>query len=211
MPRSQKANRRRATLTKIKQKPKGIGKAVGKRIERSQRFQNSSLSYDEKATQFSNYERLGLMADANQIGVTAQTITGFNPRVKLANRRSSVAAAAEGASSSTAAHPLELEVPEGLKTIRQVPTGEFQVLLKLEAAHGSDYGAMARDMRLNKMQHTAAWLRKRIAKMHAEEEEEQAAAAEAEAAGASARAPRHKPKTTKHPNEAFSKRSKHFL
>ena len=204
MPRSKKSNRRRSTLTKVKAKPKGIGKAIGKRIPKSERFQNSSLTYDEKATQFSNYHRLGLMADANQIGVERDRVkvTGFNPRVKVPE-----ALVPEPCS---APHQLELECPEGLKTIRKVPAGERQVLLKLLACHGEDYGAMARNMRLNQLQHTAAHLRHRIEKMRSEDEEDAEEAAAAAAANAPAPAPRLQRKKTKDPNPAFRKSSKHF-
>lgn len=214
MPRSQKSNRRRSTITKVKRKQSGMGRALGKQVDPSQRFQASSLEYDEKSTQFSNYARLGLMADANQLGAARETITGFNPRVKLP--RAMVAAAAEASAAAAAAHPagvhpLEAEVPEGLKVIRQVPEGEAKVLLKLEAVHGTDYAAMARDLRLNAMQHTAAWLKKRLAKFHEEEEEEQKVLAAAAEAGKAAPVKRHSHKATKHPNQAFAKRSKHFL
>lgn len=207
MPRSQKANRRRSTLAKVKQKPKGIGKSVGKRVGRSQRFQGSALDYDEKSSQFANYSRLGLMADANQIGAVKETITGFKPRVKVP---AAVDGAAAESASACGVHLLELEVPEGLKTIRQVPAGERHVLLKLQAVHGTDFAAMARDTRLNALQHTAAHLRKRIAKLQSEEAEEAEAMAAAAATGAPAPAPRHRRKATKHPNGAFHKRSMHF-
>ncbi len=95
MPRSQKSNRRRSTIVKVKNKPKGIGKAVGKRVGRSQRFQGSALDYNEKESQFSNYARLGLMADANQIGAVKETITGFKP-IKHVPAATGGAAAAVG-------------------------------------------------------------------------------------------------------------------
>lgn len=203
MPRSKKANRRRSTLKTVSVKPQGIAKPIGQRVPKSERFQASALTYDETATQFANYGRLGLMADANQIGVARNPtrITGFNPRVK-------VPAASAPVPTGTAPHPLELEVPEGLKTIRKVPDGERQVLLKLQAVHGSDYSAMARDMRLNQLQHTAAHIRRRIEKMRTEDEED---ASEAEAAGAPApSALRGRGKKTKLYNPAFAKTSKHF-
>lgn len=200
--RSRSSNRRKSTLNKVSVKPKNK-----KKTPRSERFQNSSLEYDSKATQFANYQRLGLMADANQIGAKHDTVrvTGFNPRVKGA--RSSSADLAD----DQAPHPLELECPEGLKVIRKVPLGERNVLLKLIAAHGDDHGAMARDMRLNQLQHTAAHLRKRIAKMREEEEEDRAAAQEAATAGAPAPPDRFARKRTRDPNNAFAKRSRHFL
>mmetsp|Transcript_22869 Transcript_22869/g.58157 ORF Transcript_22869/g.58157 Transcript_22869/m.58157 type:complete len:213 (-) Transcript_22869:412-1050(-) len=212
MPRSQKSNRRRSTITSVKQKQKGIGKKVGERVARSQRFQASELDYDQKQTQFANYARLGLAADANQIGAVKESITGFKPRVKVPKASAKqLEAAAAAAAAANGAHPLELEVPEGLKTIRQVPDGERQVLLKLQAVHGTDYAAMARNMRLNPMQHTAAWLRKRIAKLQSEDDDEAAAVQEAVAKGAAAPPPRHRKKMTKHPNDAFHKRSKNFI
>ena len=203
MPRSQTANRRKKTFGKVARKAKNIQGKIRK-TPKSERFQNSALTYDEKTTQFANYERLGLMADANQIGANTNKlhVTGFNPRVK-GDRIGSAA------SSSDQPHPLELEVPEGLKTVRKVPDGERKVLLALMAAHGESYSAMARDMRLNALQHTAAHLRRRIAKM-LEEDQEDAEAAEAAATGSSMPPHRLQPKSTKDPNKAFSKKSMHF-
>jgi nucleolar protein 16 len=207
MPRSQKSNRRRSTIVKVKNKPKGIGKAVGKRVGRSQRFQGSALDYNEKESQFTNYARLGLMADANQIGAVKETITGFKP-IKHVPAATGGAAAAVG-STAGGVHQLELEVPEGLVTIRPVPAGERIVLLKLMAKHGTDYAAMARDTRLNALQHTAAHLRKRIAKLTGEDAEDGVESTSA-AAEPAVPAPRHRPKVTKQPNNAFHKRSMHF-
>ena len=213
MPRSQKSNRRRSTIVSVKQNQKGIAKQIGKRVAPSQRFQASELEYDEKASQFSNYARLGLLADANQIGASKpskQQITGFNPRVKVP-KPSAAALAAAAAVVKDGKHQLELEVPEGLKTIRPVPEGERQVLLKLQAVHGTDYAAMARNIKLNAMQHTAAWLRKRIAKLQSEDDEERAALETAAAAGAPAPPPRHRRKITKDPNPAFKKHNRTFV
>ena len=208
MPRSKKTNRRRSSLTKVKQKQMGIGKAIGKRVDKSQRFQGSALDYNEKKTQFSNYERLGLLADANQIGAVKESITGFKPRVKPPKAKLPAADTVRPSVEET--HPLELEVPEGLKTIRKVPEGERKVLLKLQAVHGTNYSAMARDMRLNAMQHTASWLKKRIEKMIGEDEQEAAAATAAIGAGKLPPPPRLRKKLTKHPNNAFQKRSMNF-
>ena len=52
-----------------------------------------------------------------------------------------------------------------------------KVLRQLVAKHGGDHTAMARDMRLNTHQHTAAHLRKRIGKMVEEDAAEEDAAA----------------------------------
>ena len=196
MPRSRTANRRKASFGKTTRKP------VSKDCPKSQRFQGSSLEYDESATQFANYQRLGLLADANQIGAASGRITGFKPRVK-----GPMAAPSDGAT-----HPLELEVPPALKTVRAVPLGERSVLLKLLEKHVDDYAAMARDMRINTLQHTAAHLRRRIAKMREEDTEEAAEAAEKAAAGEPPPPPnwKHRPKPTLDPNPAFKKRSKNF-
>ena len=166
-----------------------------------QRFQHSSLDYEEKKTQYSNYKRLGLLYDANQIGAKRDSVTGFKPRVK--------GAVAEPSSSGTK-HVLEEEMPEALITIRRVPPGEVKVLRKLLAKYADDYTAMARDMRLNTLQHTAAHLRNRIGKLREDDAEEAEAVAAAEAAGAPAPEPRGKRKLTKKPNNAFAKRSRNF-
>ena len=196
MPRSRTTNRRRSTISKVSRKPKS------RKVPKTSRFQNSSLEYDEKATQFSNYQRLGLLYDANQLGAVKDRITGFKPRVK--------GAVAEAAPSNVK-HQLEIEMPEELKTYRAVPAGERSVLLKLLAKHGEDYSAMARDMRINTLQHTAAHLRHRIAKMREEDAEDTAAAEEAAAANEPPPEPRLRRKLTRDPNPAFKKRSKHFL
>ena len=82
-----------------------------KKIPRPSAFDRSKLDYDPKETQFANYQKLGLLYDANQIGAERKQIKGFKPRVK-------------GPSAEPAApgdvHQLELEVPEGLKTVKKV-------------------------------------------------------------------------------------------
>ena len=195
--------RRRSSIAKVRTKKK-------KMVPACQRFQHSALDYDDKKSQFSNYARLGLLADANQIGAASVSITGFKPRVKVPDAGPSEAAGAAGPSGA-APHPLELEVGEALKVVRAVPPGERTVLCKLLAKYGDDgYARMARDMKLNAMQHTAAHLRGRIAKMRAEDEEDAAAAADAAAKDEPPPQPRHERKITKHPNVAFKKRSMHF-
>ena len=191
MPRSQTSNRRRSTIKKVKMKPKK------QQCPKSQRFQHSALDYDEKASQFTNYARLGLMADANAIGAVKDRITGFKPRVKVPD-----VAVAAAPLAADGAHPLELEVPDKLKVNRKVPLGERQVLLKLQARHGADYAAMARDMRLNALQHTAAHLRRRFEKMREDDVEDEVAEG--------AVPHRLEPKMTKHPNPAFRKKSTNF-
>ena len=47
-------------------------------------------------------------------------------------------------------------MPPALKTIRKLPEGERTVLRKLIARHGDDFAAMARDAKLNALQHTEA-------------------------------------------------------
>ena len=144
-------------------------------------------------SQFANYQSLGLLADANQIGANSASFRGFKPRVKGPS-----AAAAD----RSEPHPLELEVPEGKKTIRKVPLGERQVLLALVARHGDDCAAMARDIRLNTFQHTATHLRRRIEKMREEDEEETVGTGEVPQ--------RLLAKRTRDPNNAFKKRSRNF-
>lgn len=194
MPRGKTANRRKSTLTKTSRKPKS------RAVPKTSALQNSSLDYDEKVSQFANYARLGLLYDANQIGAVKDRITGFKPRVK--------GAVAEP--SSSAQHPLEEEMPEALKTIRRVPPGEVKVLRSLIERHGENFTAMARDMRLNTLQHTAAHLRHRISKMAEDDKEEAEAMTAAAAAGAPLPAPRGKRKLTRDPNNAFKKRSRNF-
>ena len=70
--------------------------------------------------------------------------------------------------------------------------------------HGEDCAAMARDARLNTLQHTAAHLRHRIGKLHEDDAEEEEAMAAAAAAGAPAPEPRGKRKLTRDPNPAFN-------
>ena len=93
----------------------------------------------------------------------------------------------------------------------KVPLGECKVLLKLIEAHGDDYTAMARDMRRNQLQHTAAHLRKRIAKMHEEDVEDLAERAAAAQKGAPMPPDRFARKRTGDPNNAFHKRSRNFM
>ena len=194
MPRSRSANRRSSSIKKVSIKPKLNN-------PKCSRFQHSALDYDDDKTQFSNYARLGLMADANQIGAIRNQITGFKPRVKVPDITGVDTSIGAVAQREGGKHPLELEVPEALKTVRKVPDGERTVLLKLMAKHGDDYAAMARDMRLNSLQHTAAHLRRRIHKMKEEDEEDE---------GEAAQPPAQKRKLTRDPNPAFKKRAMNF-
>lgn len=194
MPRSRTSNRRKKSLGKVSVKPRS------RAVPKTSRFQNSSLEYDEKASQFANYKRLGLMYDPNQIGAVNDRVTGFKPRVK--------GPVAEAGGSEP--HVLEREMPEALKTIRRVPPGERKVLLRLIERHGDDYTAMTRDSKLNTLQHTAAHLRHRIGKLRDDDAEEAAAVDAAHAANAPAPAPRTKRKLTRDPNPAFKKRAMNF-
>lgn len=197
MPRSQTRPKQRRGVVKVKVKPRF------KKAGIAQGLQASALEYDPKQTQFANYKELGLLADANQIGVTRNSrvqVTGFNPRVKGAS-------AAPRPAEET--HPLELEVPEGAVTVRRVPPGEVQVLRKLIERHGDDYAAMARDKH-NTHQHTGVHLRRRVAKLQLDDAEEAAAADAAKAAGVAQKPSRLEPKYTRHPNAHFRKQSRHF-
>jgi hypothetical protein len=200
MPRSAKRPKQKKGHIKVSQKPRSrqAGKAQG--------LQASSLSYEQGVSQFANYARLGLLADSNQIGrvkggAKGRT-TGFKPRVKDPN-----ATLTEGPSEL---HTLEIEMPPALKTVRKVPQGERDVLCKLLAKHGTNHAAMARDGRLNQMQHTAAHLRRRIETMQAEDAEDAAAVAASLAQGKAAPPRRLRKKITKDPNPAFKRLSKHF-
>ena len=196
MPRSRSRPKKHSKAAKTSQ-----GKRDPRKIPRPSAFDRSKLGYDPKATQFANYQKLGLLVDSNQIGAERKHIKGFKPRVK--------GPCADPAPSGSV-HQLELEVPEGLKTIKKVPEGEHKVLSALIERHGDDYTAMARDMKLNTYQHTAAHLRRRIAKMRSEDAEEAAVAAAAVALGKQAPPPRLRKKITKNPNKAFSKKSMNF-
>lgn len=194
MPRAQTRPKQRKGIVKVKAKSRGY------KVAQNDNFEHSALDYDVSISQFANYKQLGLLADSNQIGSTKGRVTGFKPRVK---------GPMAAKSDADAVHPLELEVPEAKQTIRQVPGGERQVLLKLVAKHGEDFSAMARDMKLNTHQHTGAHLRRRIAKMRQEEAKEGAAAAAAAAAGEKHKE-RFRKKITKKPNRAFKKDSMNF-
>ena len=196
MGRSRGANRRKSSIPKVSRKNKNVPGV--RTVPKTSRFQSSALDYDEKATQFANYERLGLLYDANQIGAVKDRVTGFKPRVKVHQ------GVATAPSSSSEPHVLETEMPEGLKTIRRVPPGEAKLLRKLIARHADDYSAMARDAMLNTHLHTAAQLRHRIGKLHEDDAEVVVAMAAAAAAGAPAPEPRGKRKLTRDPNPAFN-------
>ena len=173
------------------------------KASKPQGLQGSKVAYDPSQSQFANFKQAGLLADANQIGAQGDRnrVTGFNPRVK------GPSAAPQPAHVT---HQLELEVPEGEQTIRKVPPGECQMLRKLIEKHGDDVAAMARDMRINTHQQTAAHLRKRIAKMKEEDAAEAAALAAAAEAGKRAPRKRGEKKLTRLPNKAFKKRSTNF-
>ena len=176
----------------MKAKPKSY------KVAENDNFADSALSYDVSTTQFANYKALGLLADANQIGATKGRVTGFKPRVK-------------GPSAAVVdeeyTHPLELEVPEGELTVKQVPDGERKVLLALMLRHGEDFSAMARDMRLNTHQHTGAHLRRRISKLKLDDVRDAAVAAARVTEG---KKPKLKKKITKNPNRAFKRNSMNF-
>ena len=196
MPRSRARPKKHSKATRVKQKPRG------KTVQVARAFTNSSaLGYDSHKTQFENYKELQLLADSNQIGAVRDTIQGFKPRVKCPQIPSS------GPDST---HPLELEVPEAAKTVRYVPAGERQALAALIERHGEDYAAMARDTRLNSHQHTASHLRRRIARMQADDVHDWAVGEVAQRSGNTPPLPRQRRKPTKNPNPAFKKRSRHF-
>jgi hypothetical protein len=195
MPRSRTSNRRKASLGKVSVKPKS------RTVPKTSRFQNSSLEYDEKKSQFANYKRLDLLADSNQIGAVRDRVTGFKPRVKGPSAQPT---------GSSQPHVLEMEMPEALKTVRRVPPGERKVLLKLIARHGDDHTAMARDAKLNTLQHTAAHLRHRIGKLREDDAEAEEEAVTAAAADLQPPEPRGKRKLTRDPNPAFKKRAMNF-
>ena len=201
MPRS--ITRPKKSPHRVKQK---VAKPKSQKIPQPNVFDHSALAYDPTETQFSNYKKLGLMANANVIGAARDTITGFKPR----NLGQPCAEPApEGFE-----HPLAAEVPEKRMVHRMVPEGEQKVLRTLLAKHG-DFGlsAMARDMKVNTLQHTEAHLRRRIAKMQQEDAKEAAAVAEAEAQSRPAPMARNAipKKIKKNPNRAFSKKSNNFL
>ena len=201
MPRSQSRPKQKKSHHTIKQKPKNL------KVEKAHYFSTtrSALSYDVKKSQFQNYSELGLLVDANQIGAAHDTIRGFKPRVKGPCR---VTTADED---SNEPHPLELEVGEAAVTVRMVPDGECKMLRALLARHDDNYAVMARDMRINSHQHTAAHLRRRIMKMREQDAEDAAARDAAVVAETTAPKQRFRRKATKDPNPAFKKRSKNFI
>jgi nucleolar protein 16 len=200
MPRSRARPKRNAKATKVRVKPRAS------KVSKPSGFLANSkvLKYDVARSHYQNFEKFGLLADANQIGAVRDSIRGFKPRLK------GPSASSGAADPATTHHPLEDEVPEAAITYRQIPEGEHKVLTALMASHGEDYGAMARDMRLNQYQHTAAHLRHRIAKMRTEQEMDAEEAVEAEREGAKPPQKRRVKKVTYDPNPLFKKRSKHF-
>ena len=199
MPRSISRPKRSKTRSTTKSKPKSTSKVLKAHYFSAT---GSALEYDSKRSQFHNYSRLGLMADANQIGAMNDTVRGFKPRVK-----GPCAAPADPA----AVHPIELEVGEAAITVRMVPDGECKALRGLLARYKDDYAAMGRDMRINTHQQTAAHLRRRIAKMREQDADDAAALEAATSAGVVQPEPRFRRKLTKHPNPAFKKKSKNFI
>ena len=197
MPRSRSRPKKHPKTKRVKAKPKHLTVQPATYFTTTQ----TALSYDPKKSQFANYGELGLLADSNQIGA-ARSIRGFHPRVK---------GPCAPAADPDAVHPLELEVPEAAVTVRIVPEGECKMLRALLARHDDDYAAMARDMRINTHQHTAAHLRRRVSKLREQEAEDAAAAEAAAKAAAPAPEPRFRRKLTKDPNPAFKKRSKQFI
>ena len=210
MPRSRSRPKQKKTRVKVRAKP--VTKKARIASDAAAFFDRSSLTYDTSESQFANYARLGLLADANQIGAKRDTILGFKPRVKGLPRRGAAAGPSGVATTGAAPHPLEAEVPPALKTVRRVPDGERAVLRKLLARHADDFDAMARDGRLNQYQHTAAHLRRRVAKLALDDADAAAAAADAGRAPPTADEPRATGlrKLTRDPNPAFRKRSMHF-
>ena len=198
------------SITSPKKNPHRVKQKAAKpkhqKVARPNVFDHSVLDYDPSETQFSNYKKLGLLADANTIGAARSTITGFKPR--------NLGQPCADPTPEGFVHPLEGEVCEKRYVHRMVPEGEQKVLRALLAKHGEfGFSAMARDMKINTLQHTEAHLRRRIAKMKAEDAAEAAAAAEAVAQGRPVPMARNAipRKIKKRPNRAFSKKSTHFL
>ncbi|KAL3894795.1 MAG: hypothetical protein SGPRY_013708, partial [Prymnesium sp.] len=106
MPRARTRPKQRRGVVKVRLKPRKTKAGA------AQGLQNSALDYDPSQSQFANYKAAGLLADSNQIGSEKDRnrVSGFNPRVK--GPRAAL-------SSGETIHQLELEVPEGRKTIRK--------------------------------------------------------------------------------------------
>ena len=208
MPRSRSRPKQKKTRVKVRAKP--VTKKARIASDAAAFFDRSSLTYDTSESQFANYARLGLLADANQIGAKRDTILGFKPRVKGLPRRGAAAGPSGVATTGAAPHPLEAEVPPALKTVRRVPDGERAVAQAARAPRRRLRRDGARRPP-NQYQHTAAHLRRRVAKLALDDADAAAAAADAGRAPA-ADEPRATGlrKLTRDPNPAFRKRSMHF-
>ncbi len=79
MPRSRSRPKQKKTRVKVRAKP--VTKKARIASDAAAFFDRSSLTYDTSESQFANYARLGLLADANQIGAKRATILGFKPRI----------------------------------------------------------------------------------------------------------------------------------
>ena len=82
MPRSRSRPKQKKTRVKVRAKP--VTKKARIASDAAAFFDRSSLTYDTSESQFANYARLGLLADANQIGAKRDTILGFKPLVDRA-------------------------------------------------------------------------------------------------------------------------------
>ena len=89
MPRSRSRPKKNSKAPRTKARKNFSNKAPRPSV-----FNDSKLDYDTSETQFENYKRLGLLADANQIGKERDRIVGFKPRVKGPSAEPSAAASA---------------------------------------------------------------------------------------------------------------------
>ena len=103
MPRSRSRPKQKKTRVKVRAKP--VTKKARIASDAAAFFDRSSLTYDTSESQFANYARLGLLADANQIGAKRDTILGFKPRVKGLPRRGAAAGPSGVATTGAAARP----------------------------------------------------------------------------------------------------------
>ncbi|KAJ3173997.1 Nucleolar protein 16 [Geranomyces variabilis] len=126
----------------------------------------SAAAADDEADDVAVEDMEGYDVEVGSVVAVDQRVRRIGHKVGLKRTLAATDSARKEASHSVIAD-MEAEAADTVKIIRHVSEQEELVFADLIKKHGSDYGAMAMDLRLNKYQLTKGQLKKRIEKLNA--------------------------------------------
>lgn len=126
-----------------------------------------STAWDDDTTHQSNYEAVGIVSDPNRIGKTGRNSTALEEGEEAAGHRGSKKTDETVAAQATVGGD---EVRGAVGQVRstgtappkRLTTKQRRIVGALIAKHGDNLHAMARDRKLNAMQHTVSVLRELV-------------------------------------------------